>query len=433
MVLAGAAVDAQEWKASGWVEQDARRAFPRDGGESEWERVQSSLALRLEGERDHLRVVADGRLLFRGEPGAERALFGERQPDDRLRIDGDALFVEARGGTGWVRLGRQSVRWGRGLIAAPGSLVSPPDLEDPLRFGSPRGSEMVRVLAPLGPLKVEAIAVHAFAPALLPAVDERLALANSGNEAAESLANDPAWTIDLDLRDPLPPATFANAPLALRVTGDLPWLATELGVSAYRGRSPIPEVSRADLDVDFAGKRLSGDVTLAYPRLRMFAADAALEVPVPWLDAIGVFGEAAWIEPEPFEQTITALGADQRQTLLDDPYWRGVAGVERAGDTYLALEFSRGFFDEVGASRQHDYVFAIAERRFLRDSLGLRVVAATSLSDGSVLLAPDLAWSPRDALTLSVAAYAGAGSGSSKFAGPLSGDRIVLARARASF
>lgn len=456
LILAGAPALAQDeeaqWKASGYLEEDARVAVPREGDPA-WERLQSTIALRVEGQPEaRLRVVADGRVLHRGEPDASASVLGERTPIFPWRVDGDALFVEARGfggPAGWIRLGRQSVRWGRGLVAAPASLVSPPDLEDPLRFGSPRGSEMVRALVPLGPVKLEAIAVHSFRPALLPPVGARDALAASGNAAAESIARDPSWTIDLDLRDPLPPPRFADTPLAARVTGDLPFLGAELGASWYRGRSFLPEAAEAVLDVDLATRTLSGDVRLVYPHVQTFGVDAALEVPVPLLDAVGVYGEAAWIEPRGFELTTSALGAEQRATVLDESYLRGVAGLERAGDTYLALEWSRGFFDEFGADRQRDYLFAIAERRFLRETIAVRVVAATCLDDGSRLIAPDIAWTPRDALTLSLAAYAGAGSGESKFApsfareargaaagrggSPLAGDRVVLARARASF
>lgn len=427
---------AASWSASGYLEEDARLGFP--GGEpAYWERLQSSLGIRVEGApHERLRVVADGRALHRGEPDARAATIGERTPAHPWRLDGDALFVEARGfggPGGWVRAGRQSVRWGRGLIAAPTSVVSPPDLEDPLRFGSPRGAEMVRALVPLGPVKLEAIAVHAFRPALLPPVGAREALAASGVPAAETIARDPEWTVDLDVRDPLPPPSFAEAPLAARLSGELPFLGAEVGASWYRGRSPVPELAEAALEVDLAQRRLSGAVRLAYPRLQMFGADAALEVPVPVLDAVGVFGEGAWIVPEGFTRTTSALGAEQRVTVLDEPYARGAAGVERAGDTYVALEWSRGFFDELGASRQREYLFAIAERRFLRETLSLRVVAGTCLDDGSRILAPDLAWSPRDAVTLSLGAYAAAGSDESKFGGPLAGDTVVLARARASF
>lgn len=438
LLVVPATAIAGEWKASGYVEGDARAAFPREG-DAEWERIQTSLAIRLEGQPDpRLRVVADGRAIHRAEPDARASTIGERTPQPPWRLDGDALFVEARGlgtaGVGWIRLGRQSVRWGRGLVAAPASVVSAPDLEDPLRFGSPRGSQMARALVPIGSrVKVEVIAVHSFQPALLPPVSARDALGSSGVPAAETIASDPSWTIDLALRDPLPPPTFANAPLAARVTGDLPFLNAELGVSAYRGRSAIPEVARADLDVDFATKRLGGEVTLVYPRIEMFGADAALEVPVPVIDAVGVFGEAVWIEPHGFERTTTALGVEQRDPVLDEPYLRGVAGVERAGDTYVALEWSRGFFDELGKERQRDYLFAIAERRFVRETVVVRIVAAHCFDDGSRLLAPDVGWSPRDAVTLSIAAYAGFGAGDSKFAGPLSGDRVLLARARASF
>ena len=109
-------------------------------------------------------------------------------------------------------------------------------------------------------MTLEGIAVHSFQPALLPPVTPRDALATSGVPAAEAIANDPSWDVDLRLRDPLPPATFANAPLAARVTSDLPFLGAEVGASWYRGRSPIPEVAASDLDVDFAGR--TGDRVL---------------------------------------------------------------------------------------------------------------------------------------------------------------------------
>lgn len=419
---------AATWTYGGYVEEDVR--VTRAG---EWERVQTVGALRVEGAwEDGFRVVADGRVLHRGE-GGERAQIGERTPLWPWRVDGDALFVEARSGGTWVRIGRQSVRWGKGLIANPVSLVSPPDLEDPLRFGSPRGAEMVRVLAPAGPVTLELIALHSFRPALLPEIDVRGALASSGEPAAENIANDPAWTVDLRTYDRLPEATFREMPLAARISGELPWLGAELAASWYRGRAPVPEVSRADLDVDLATQTLSGDLRLTYPRLQSFGAEAVAEVPVPVLDAIALFGEAVWIVPDGFTRTIASPLGEDRESMGGEPYLRSTLGAERAGETYLAVEWSRGFLDEFGADARRDYVFAVAERRFLRETVRLRVVAGHCLDDGSRVLAPDLEWSPRDSWALAIGGYAGFGAENSKFGGPLAGDRVALARVRASF
>lgn len=421
-------IAAAVWTWGGYVEEDVRVTEAR-----EWERIQTVGALRVEGAwEDGFRVVADGRVIHRGE-GGERAEIGERTPLWPWRVDGDALFVEGRSGGTWVRIGRQSVRWGKGLVANPVSLVSPPDLEDPLRFGSPRGAEMVRVLAPTGPVTLELIALHSFRPALLPAIDVRDALANSGEPVAENLARDPSWTIELRPDDRLPEPSFREMPLAARVSGSLPWLGAEVAASWYRGRAPVPEVSGADLQVDLAERRLSGDLRLTYPRLQSVGAEAVAEVPLPLLEAIAVFGEAAWVVPEGFTRTVTTPLGEDRERLGEDPYARGTLGAERAGETYVAVEWSRGFLDEFGADRQGDYLFAVAERRFLRETVKLRVVAGHCLDDGSRVLAPDLEWSPRDALALAVGGYAGFGGSRSKFAGPLAGDRVALARIRASF
>ena len=135
------------------------------------------------------------------------------------------------------------------------------------------------------------------------------------------------------------------------------------------------------------------------------------------------------------ERVTIANGTETRTREFEDDYARAGAGLDytTSGGTYFAAQWTRGFLDEFGAEAQSDYVVAIFDRALFRERLRVRIVGFGSLDDQSVLFAPDLAWSAADAVTLSLGAYAGIGDRNTKFAGPLAGSPVVIARGRLSF
>jgi hypothetical protein len=421
------------------VEEDVRPAFPGDGATPFFERARTILGARLEAiPSANVRAVGDARFLWEGATRAsDLGGLSDRARLDPYRLEADALFVERNHlvRTGWIRFGRQTVRWGSGLVFNPTSTIGPVDLEDPLRFGQPMGTEMARASLPLGPLRVEAVGVPLFRPAFLPPIDSRTALARSGDPAAEAIARDPTWTIDVTASDPPLDGELGNAQGALRLSGTVPWIDLELAGSAYVGRTPLPAIGSADLTADLVAKTLTGNVTLVHPRLAVYGLDGNLQIPAGPLGAIGAWSEGAWVVPVPYTQTLTANGSTSTSRALEKAYYRGTTGLDHTSDSglYVAVEYLRGFLDELGAGAQHDYAFAIVQRPFFRERLTARFFGGLSLDDHSLLAAPELAWSAGDSLQLSLGGYAGLGDEPKKFARANIGPPLAVVRARLSF
>lgn len=416
------------WTVAGFVEQDTRVGIPRDDA-AFVERNRSALGVRGEVKpAERVRGVVDTRLLY----------LGDGESDSAFRLEADALFLEVDrlgGAPLRIRAGRQVVRWGSGLIVNPTSTVGPSDFEDPLRFGQPIGTGMLRGDLTLAGIRVEGVFVPRFTPSRLPEVAPRDALAASGNPIAESIAADEGWNASLDLRVHRPDAELDNAQGAVRLAGTVPVVGVDLAASWYTGRTSIPQPRRVELEVDFVAQTLDGEILLDHPGMHAWGVDARGEIPAGPLGTVGAWAEAAWIQPIPMERITIGNGIETRTREYEDDYARAAVGLDytTSGGTFLGAQWSRGFLDEFGAEDQGDYVVAVIDRPLFGDRLRVRVVAFGSLDDHSVLFAPDVAWSAADAVTLSLGAYAGFGDRDSKFAGPLVGDPVAIARARLSF
>lgn len=421
----GAIAAAVVWTVAGFVEQDTRVGIPRDDA-AFVERNRSAVGLRGEVKpAAKVRGVVDTRLLYLGE-------------GEDFRLEADALFLEVErlgGAPLRIRAGRQVVRWGSGLVVNPTSTIGPSDFEDPLRFGQPIGTEMLRGDLTIAGVRLEGVFVPRFTGSRLPPIDARDALRASGNPIAESIADDEAWDVDLDLRVHRPDAELDNAQGAVRIAGTLPAVGVDLAASWYTGRTSIPQPRRVELNADFVAQTLDGAILLDHPGMHAWGADARGEIPAGPLGTIGAWAEAAWIQPIPMERVVIGNGMETRTREFEDDYARAAIGLDytTSGGTFLGAQWSRGFLDEFGADAQGDYVVAVVDRALFRDRVRVRIVGFGSLDDESVLFAPDVAWSAADAVTLSLGAYAGIGDRDSKFAGPLAGAPVVIARARLSF
>lgn len=410
---------------SAYVEEDVRLGVPADGP-SFIERSRTIGSARIESKPvPHLRALFDGRFLATVESRDET-------PRNPLRNDVDALFVEVdRPFAAPIRLraGRQTIRWGSGLLFNPTSVLNPPDLEDPLRYGAPLGNDMVR-LEVLGDFHLDAILVPRFRAAFLPALDERAALAASGVPAAVLIANDPAWTVDVTpaFDEPHDPEG------AIRISGKLPTADVDAALVGYRGHLPVPQLESASLDADFSAKTLAGTAHLFYPAYDLTGIDVASQLPLgPFGDA-GAWLEAAWVMPKAYLREVVANGSLTRTYELQQPYARVATGLDHttAGGLYTNLQFVRGFPEEVGKAAQGDYLVLVIERPFLRERLHLRIVSSLDLDDRSALAAPEISVTT-NGVSLAVGAWRGTGGRDTKFGGDLTGPPVVYARARASF
>ena len=413
------------------VSQDTRMALPSDAG-AYLERARTIVGARVEAQPSaSARLVGDARFVWLGETQAgDVASLADRAKVDPFRLEADALFAEWHGGRGWLRFGRQTVRWGSGLLVNPTSTVGPIDLEDPLRYAQPMGTEMMRGNLALGRgVHVEALWVPLFRPPLLAPIDARTAMLRSGDAQAVALASDPSWTIDVTSSAPAPPSLASNSQAAARVSGSL--LGVDLAASAYRGRAELPQLGSATLTADLATKTLSGDATLVYPRVSVLGLDAATTLPLD----VGAFAEVAWNEATPFTRTVTVNGFTQTSRELAKPWTRAAAGLDRtfSTNTYVAAEYLRGFVDELGLDQQHDYVLAIADQALLRDRLHVHGVAILATKDDSLLLSPSLDWNAADALTLSLGGWLSTGGRAQILGSNRIGPPIVIGKASISF
>ncbi len=358
--------------------------------------------------RSSLRAVVDARIHWLGRMRPdERAVLDGAGPLDPFRVDADAAFAEVEpllDGRVRLRAGRQTVRWGGGLFVNPTSVVSPPDLEDPLRFGSPTGNEMLRAEVDLGSVRLDAIAVPRFRPALLPSLDARqllrAGLAGGGvdgdlAEAARAIADDPSYSIRLAANHDLPASTPANAQAAARLSTSVPALRVDLAAVAYHGRTPLPQLATADVTVDLAARALDAELTLVHPRISVFGGEAVGEIPLGRSGAVGWWAEGVWVDPVPIRRRILVASLPDDGVAFERSYPRAAAGLERHGaaGSYVSLQAVHGLFDEFGADAQGNYAVAVVERPLFRERLRLRLLAVHALDDGSRLLAPEAGWS----------------------------------------
>lgn len=419
----------------GSLEGDVRFGFPPDEP-AFVERARTTVGVHAEAGIPHLRARLDARATALGHPPEGEARL--TAPAIPWRLDADDAWLEgtarAADATLRVRAGVQTIRWGSGLLFNPESVVNPPDLDDPLRYGSPLGNAMLRAEW-LGPVHVDLVAVPWARPPLLPEIDDRRALLASGIPAAAAIARDPSWTIALDSRAHAPAATASQVAGAVRLSGRIPVLDLDAGAMAWTGRLQIPQVERANLSVDLPAKDLSGGVTLGYPRATVAGGDLAGTIPVggAFGDA-GVFAEASWTMPAAYSREVVVNGLVGRDRLLTSPYLRAAAGLDHTfGDeSYLALEYVRGFPDEIGAGAQRDYAMAIADRGFAGARLHARIVAFLAMRDRSALLSPELSFTA-DAVTVSLGAWTGFGAREATLGRDRLGPPIAVARVRASF
>ena len=398
---------------AGSVDSDVRWDFPHGiPKNAALERARSTLAVRAEAQpADRIRAVLDARVQWLGEPAtSDSSALTTQSARDPIRVDADALFAEISRGPIRFRAGRQTIRWGSGLLFNPTSVISPPDLEDPLRYASPLGNEMLRAEVKLGPLRLDAIGVPRFRPALLPPVSSRDVLRRSGVPAAITIADDPSWTIDLAAANAFPPANDSGSHGA-RLSARIPALSLDASVMGYYGFTPVPQLGSADLAVDPVEHTLSGTVTLVYPRTAVAGVDLAAQIPLGRYGSLGAWFEGTWNKAQAWDQIVTINGSPATTRALEDPWTRAAAGVDHTteGGLYASLQWVRGLPDETGADATRDYALLIAERPFARERFKARMVGAIALKDGSALAGPEVSAS-FDALTFSLGAYGGHGS-----------------------
>ncbi|MCX7029211.1 MAG: hypothetical protein NTU62_03720 [Spirochaetes bacterium] len=330
-----------------------------------------------------------------------------------------------------IRVGRQRIAWGPAERVGVVDLVDPNNLEDPWRYGERTASDALKVTWRVATLKVEAVYLPTFKPALLPADPSSLMpgpavdLAPLVLHGVTTALVAPAGTV------------AAQATLASRISLSLGGL--DIAVSYAYGRQHLPAVTGitgtfippgVPPDVDLA-------VTLEHPRQHVLGFDASGEL---W--GIGLWAEAAAFFP--VYTVVTDMQAIGGALTMEEaePYLKAVVGLEYTfpGSVYLNLQYAHGFFHESTPGGLNDYLMLGVQWDVPGGFLTVGPIGAALEVDDfahvagtwALVLNPEIALHPMDNAELVVGARWIAGNDATTFGSQKEGN-AVYARATFSF
>ena len=311
------------------------------------------LSLELHGEArptDTLRLYADATVIADDLPLASRvSLIFPRSPPcipwrraSSRRTSISTTFCIPRLD---IRIGRQRIAWGPAERVGVVDLVDPGSFEDPWTYGERLASDALKVTWRIGVLKLEAVYVPVFRPALLPA-DPSTLLSGSPVDLGPLVLHEVTTT-------PVMPAGTIAAQATLAARASIAIGGVDLAATYAYGRQSLPVITGitgtfpgAPPDVDLA-------VTVEFPRQHAIGLDASTE-----LLGIGVWAEAAVFLPDYTVTTdMTAIGGTLTEVEAE-PYLKAVVGLEYTfpGSVYATLQWAHGFLHESTAEGLNDYL-----------------------------------------------------------------------------
>jgi hypothetical protein len=326
-----------------------------------------------------------------------------------------------------VRIGRQRIAWGPAERVGVVDLVDPGSFEDPWSYGERLASDALKVTWRIGVLKVEAVYVPVFRPALLPE-DPSALLSGSPLDLGPLVLHEVTTT-------PVVPAgtIAAQAARASIAIGGVDLAATY----AY-GRQSLPAMTSITgtfpglpPDVDLA-------VTVEFPRQHAIGLDASTEVL-----GIGVWTEAAVFLPD-YTVTTDMTGIGGTLTEVEaEPYLKAVVGLEYTfpGSVYVNLQWVHGFLHESSADGINDYLLAGLQWDLPGGFVTIGPIGAAlevddigNITDSWALVVnPEVALHPMDNAEFVVGARWITGNETTSFGGQEGTGNAVYARAEFSF
>jgi hypothetical protein len=328
-----------------------------------------------------------------------------------------------------LRLGKQRIAWGPAERVGVVDFLDPYDLEDPWSFGARIPSLAAKLSMSFTSLRIEAVYIPTFTPALLPA-DASSLMPGPAVELPGPLVLGAVTTgVEMPAGDIL-----SNATIASRIS--LALGSFDVAASYLYGRQSLPAVTgitgsfAAPPSVDIA-------VRLQYPRQHVAGLDLAAD-----LFGLGVWGEAAVFWPDYVVVTdMRGIGG----TLAEERaawYAKGVLGCDYTfpGGLYVNVQYSHGFFNEAAREDLNDYLLLGAEWRLPGGVVKLGPIgAAVEVDDWAnienswaLVLNPELALYPMDNAEIAAGARWIAGSDSTSF-GARKEENAVYMRIRLSF
>jgi hypothetical protein len=396
------------------------------------------LTLELHGESrptDTLRLYADAVVIADDLPAAFTGLadlssFAALHPVEARLLEAYADLYDVLLPRLDIRIGRQRIAWGPAERVGVVDLVDPGSFEDPWTYGERLASDALKVTWRISVLKVEAVYVPVFRPALLPA-DPSALLSGSPVDLGPLVLHEVTTT------PVLPAATIAaQATLAARVSITIG--GVDLAATYAYGRQSLPAITSitgtfpaAPPDVDLA-------VSVEFPRQHAIGLDASTE-----FLGIGVWAEAAVFLPD-YTVTTDMTGVGGTLTEVEaEPYLKAVVGLEYTfpGAVYVNLQWAHGFLHESSPDGLNDYLLLGTQWDLPGGfvtigpvGVALEVDDIGNFADSWALVVnPEVALRPMDNAELVLGVRWIAGNETTSFSGQKSAGNAVYARAVFSF
>ena len=374
-----------------------------------------------------------------------------------------------------VKIGRQIVVWGTADKFSPTNNINPDDLEDRPLFTEPIANQMLVVdFSPWqDKLWFQGVYVPLFYPALLPP-SASFALADPQtpvNFAEQSdkdklaflqnfiTANDqfnPRVTTQVER----PPVNITNGQAAFKMGSRLG--PVDMSASYYYGFFDIPIPYRTEstqlaalMDPAVDGYWFQSDVTLVYPRMHVAGLDFAAQL--PFLDDMGLWGEAALIIPTqeynfqvdlplnmditPNDGVMNPVNTFSGPIVKKQPFIKATVGADYTigKHVYVQAQYLRGMIDDFGANNIGNYLLAGTDLVFFGRHLIFRFFTLTDFPKNradapSVVLAPNIIMVPPwGYATLELGGFAFLGRNDTKFGQTAVGSSIAYLKIAGSF
>ncbi|MFV8752441.1 hypothetical protein ACNOYE_17990 [Nannocystaceae bacterium ST9] len=427
---------------------------------------------------EHIQVVADIEPVFLGVSQVSGLQdLSSMQLLAPFHIESDAAYVainDALPGLD-IKIGRQIVVWGTADKFNPTNNINADDLEDRPLFTEPIANQMLTVdFSPWqDKLWFQGVYVPLFYPALLPpsasqALADPQTPVNFANQSDRDkmaflqgfvLANDQFYP-SVSTRVERPPVNITNGQAAAKIGSRIG--PVDLSASYYYGFHDIPipyeaiSTQRGPLDeAAVNGFWYDSKVTLVYPRMHVAGLDFAAQL--PFLDDMGLWGEAALIIPQkqydfrvelpinldvtPKDGIANPIREFQGAIVERRPFIKATAGADYTigKHWYIQAQYLRGFIDDFGAGNIGNYLVAGSDLVFFGRHLIFRFFAVTDFprnrSDrASVVLAPNIIMVPPwGYATLELGGFAFIGRNDTKFGQSATGSSIAYLKITGSF
>jgi len=427
---------------------------------------------------EHIQIVGDIEPVFFGVSQVSGLDdLSSRQMLTPFHVESDAAYIAIYDALPNldIKIGRQIVVWGTADKFNPTNNINADDLEDRPVFTEPIANQMLVVdFSPLQDrLWFQGVYVPLFYPALLPPsasaalADPQTPVNFADQEERDKLAflqnfltANEKFNPRVLTRVEQPPVNIMNGQVAFKVGTRLG--PVDMSASYYYGFHDIPipfETESKGLgpltEDSVDGYWFQSDVTLVYPRMHVAGLDFAAQV--PFLDDMGLWGEAALIFPTqdydfriemplilditPDDGVANPVTEFSGAIVKKQPFLKATVGADYTigKHVYVQAQYLRGFIDDFGAGNIGNYLLAGTDIIFFGRHLIFRAFSVTELpsqrnQDPSTVLAPAVMMTPPWGFaTFEVGGFAIVGKNTSKFGQTATGSSIAYFKVTGSF